>query len=66
MLLYCSALFLEFDKSDGTKRSISPSFCFKLRRHKAFTGADRYNEGSWHEIISQNDQRKVDNDRRKE
>ena len=55
-LPYCSALFLDFEKIDVTKRSKSSSFCFKQRRHKACTGAEGYNEGSWHERISQNEQ----------
>ena len=52
----------EFDKSDGTKRSIYSSFYFKLRRHKACAEADGYNEESWHKRTDQNDQRQGNND----
>ena len=57
MLPYRSALFLEFETFDVTKRSMSSSFCFKLRRNKAYTGAEGYDKGSWHERTNQNDQR---------
>ena len=40
------AFSLENEKFDSTKRGISSSFFFKLRRHKACTEKDGYNEGS--------------------
>ena len=66
MLPYCSAFPPELEKSDGTKRSLSSSFCFKIRRHKVFMEVDGYIEGSWHEIISQNDPRQGKNDHGKD
>ena len=66
MLPYGSAFPPELEKSNGTKRSLSSSFSFKLRRHKACMEADGYSEGSWHVIISQNDPRQGKNDHGKD
>ena len=49
-------------KSDGTKRSKSSSYSFKLRRHKSCMGAEGYIKESWHKRTSQNDQRQGKND----
>ena len=53
--------FFEIYKSDGTNRSISSSFCFKLRRYTACTEADVYNKESWRERTDQNGQRQGKN-----
>ena len=62
ILPYCSAQFLDFENLTATKRSISSSFFFKLRRHKACTEAEGYDRGSQHERSRSNGQRQGKND----
>ena len=67
ILPYSSTFFPEYEKFGGTKRSTFSSFLFKLRCHTACRGPEWiwYDRESWHEIMSQNDQRQGKNDHTK-